>query len=117
MVSGGDSEFGDRGASRMVGKFIYDGVGHVPEKLGGSGGGNWGNGRFGGRGFVFCEYRVGAAVVSQLYSAVYGSGYCVSCWAFIFADSRAWIEASGRGLDGYDAINDASLSGQVFVER
>jgi hypothetical protein len=108
LVGGGNSEFGDGGASRVVSEFIYDGVGHVPEKLGGSSGGDWGNGGIGRSGIVFGEYRVGTAVVPQLYSAVYGGSYFVSGWAFVFADSGAGIKASGRGLVGYYAMNDAS---------
>ena len=104
MVGGGDSKFGDSGASRVVGEFIYDSVGHVPEKLGRSGGGDWGNGGFNGRGFVFGKHGMGAAVVSQLHSAFYGGGYFVSCWAAVSADFGAGIEAGGRGLVGYGAM-------------
>ena len=104
VVSGGDSELGDGGASRMVGEFIYYGVGHVPEKLGGGGGRDWRNGGLSGSGFVFGEYWMGAAVVSQLYSAVYRGSYVVSCWASVPADSSAGIEAGGRGLVGSGAM-------------
>jgi hypothetical protein len=115
VVRSGNSQSGNGGASRMVGESIYDGIGHVPEKLGGGGGGDWGNGGIRGRGFVFGEYRVGAAGVSQLYSAVYGGGYIISPGASVSAASGAGIEASGCGLGECAAMMRVVRS--IFVER